>query len=104
MSELDGTMVCDFDLKKSRNDWRIWVLVIILKQVKSLVKNLRAGERKFFAFPASASIANCQLLEVRFLQKNFLNNFARGTIKESEVSALFEQNIFPALFVIRNNP
>ena len=24
----DGTMVCCFDLKKSRNDWRIWVLVI----------------------------------------------------------------------------
>jgi hypothetical protein len=23
MSELDGTMVCCFDLKKSRNDWRI---------------------------------------------------------------------------------
>src|ERR1035437_398601 len=27
----DGTMVCDFDLKKSRNDWRIWVLVIMAK-------------------------------------------------------------------------
>jgi hypothetical protein len=25
----DGTMVCCFDLKKSRNDWRIWALVII---------------------------------------------------------------------------
>src|ERR1700685_291537 len=31
MSELDGTMVCDFDLKKSRNDWRICVLVIMAK-------------------------------------------------------------------------
>jgi hypothetical protein len=28
-SELDGTMVCCFDLKKSRNDWRICVLVIM---------------------------------------------------------------------------
>src|SRR5438874_477744 len=28
-SRLDeGTMVCCFDLKKSRNDWRIWRLVI----------------------------------------------------------------------------
>jgi hypothetical protein len=29
ISEDDGTMVCDFDLKKSRNDWRIWLLVIM---------------------------------------------------------------------------
>jgi hypothetical protein len=41
---------------------------------------------------------------LKFFQKYFLNNFARGTIKESEVSMLFEQNIFPALFVIRSNP
>jgi len=27
----DGTMVCCFDLKKSRNDWRICVLVIMAK-------------------------------------------------------------------------
>src|SRR5262245_16838101 len=27
----EGTMVCCFDLKKSRNDWRIWALVIIGK-------------------------------------------------------------------------
>ena len=27
----DGTMVCCFDLKKSRNDWRICVLVIMVK-------------------------------------------------------------------------
>src|ERR1017187_2569953 len=27
----DGTMVCCFDLKKSRNDWRICELVIIVK-------------------------------------------------------------------------
>jgi hypothetical protein len=32
MSEDDGTMVCDFDLKKSRNDWRICVLVITAMQ------------------------------------------------------------------------
>ena len=25
----EGTMVCCFDLKKSRNDWRIWLLVIM---------------------------------------------------------------------------
>ena len=30
MSEEDGTMVCCFDLRKSRNDWRICVLVIIV--------------------------------------------------------------------------
>jgi hypothetical protein len=31
MSEADGTMVWCFDLKKSRNDWRICVLVIMAK-------------------------------------------------------------------------
>ena len=35
MSELDGTMVCDFDLKKSRNDWRICVLVIMKSSVEA---------------------------------------------------------------------
>ena len=30
MSEDDGTMVCCFDRKKSRNDWRICVLVMAL--------------------------------------------------------------------------
>ncbi len=25
----EGTMVCCFDLKKSRNDWRIWADVIM---------------------------------------------------------------------------
>jgi hypothetical protein len=97
-------MVCDFDLKKSRKDWRICELVIILKREKSLVKKLRAGERKFFCLRANTPVANCQLREAKFLQKYFLNNFARGTITESEVSTLFEQNIFPALFVIRSNP
>src|SRR5262249_6318072 len=33
ISEDDGTMVCDFDLKKSRNDWRICVLVIMKKSI-----------------------------------------------------------------------
>jgi hypothetical protein len=34
----EGTMVCCFDLKKSRNDWRISVLVmfLIVKTVKSV--------------------------------------------------------------------
>ena len=31
ISEDEGTMVCFFDLKKSRKDWRIWVLVIMAK-------------------------------------------------------------------------
>jgi hypothetical protein len=31
----DGTMVCCFDLKKSRNDWRICVLVIMAKSNRS---------------------------------------------------------------------
>src|SRR5690349_456459 len=33
MSEDEGTMVCCFDLKKSRNDWRIWLLVIMAKSM-----------------------------------------------------------------------
>src|SRR5882757_5007244 len=31
INEDEGTMVCCFDLKKSRNDWRICVLVIMAK-------------------------------------------------------------------------
>jgi hypothetical protein len=30
----EGTMVCCFDLKKSRNDWRICVLVIIWRTAR----------------------------------------------------------------------
>src|ERR1039458_4764437 len=37
----DGTMVCCFDLKKSRNDWRICVLVIIVKSDSGRVVALR---------------------------------------------------------------
>jgi len=40
MSELDGTMECCFDLKKSRNDWRIWVLVMLKVSGKSQAKRL----------------------------------------------------------------
>ena len=29
MSDEDGTMLCAFDLKKSKNDWRICELVVI---------------------------------------------------------------------------
>src|SRR5882724_4703463 len=43
----DGTMVCCFDLKKSRNDWRICADVIIFEAAESLVKKFCAGERKF---------------------------------------------------------
>src|SRR6188768_4093858 len=32
INEDDGTMVCDFDLKKSRNDWRICDDVIMANQ------------------------------------------------------------------------
>jgi len=81
------------------------VLVIIFETRKKFNKIIRRGRAEvFLLFAASASVANCQLREVKFFQKYFLNNFARGTIKESEVSALFEQNNFPALFVIRSNP
>ena len=34
ISEDDGTMVCCFDLKKSRNDWRICVLVIMANKIE----------------------------------------------------------------------
>jgi hypothetical protein len=54
----DGTMVCCFDLKKSRNDWRICELVIILKRGKSLVKTVRAGERKFFGAVPELNLAD----------------------------------------------
>jgi len=40
----DGTMVCCFDLKKSRNDCRICADVIIFETAESLVKKNCAGE------------------------------------------------------------
>jgi len=48
MSELDGTMVCDFDLKKSRNDWRICVLVIIFETGEKFSEKIRRGRAEVF--------------------------------------------------------
>ena len=48
MSELDGTMVCCFDLKKSRNDWRICVLVIIFERTKKFSKKPARGRAEVF--------------------------------------------------------
>src|SRR5882757_9874619 len=42
----DGTMVCCFDLKKSRNDWRICELVIT--ELPRIRKSLQFGECKFW--------------------------------------------------------
>jgi hypothetical protein len=43
----DGTMLCCFDLKKSRNDWRICELVITgLPRIR---KSPPFGECKFYA-------------------------------------------------------
>jgi hypothetical protein len=47
MSELDGTMVCCFDLKKSRNDWRICVLVIMRKRTESVTDARASSELDF---------------------------------------------------------
>jgi hypothetical protein len=41
----DGTMVCCFDLKKSRNDWRICELVIT--ELPRIRKSPRFGESNF---------------------------------------------------------
>jgi hypothetical protein len=41
----DGTMVCCFDLKKSRNDWRISELVIT--ELPRIRKSPPFGETKF---------------------------------------------------------
>jgi hypothetical protein len=62
MSELDGTMVCSFDLKKSRNDWRISVLVIIraprrllLGEVGKINGHRRVGQKKYRRFSREAA-------------------------------------------------
>ena len=39
-------MVCDFDLKKSRKDWRIWVLVIMIIWQNSSMEANRTGAGK----------------------------------------------------------
>src|SRR5512139_3603265 len=59
MSEDDGTMVCCFDWKKSRNDWRIWAEVIGRWNPEGRFRNgsakiaSRSGERRFW--PAMVS-------------------------------------------------
>jgi hypothetical protein len=49
MSELDGTMVCCFDLKKSRNDWRICVLVIIFETGEKFSEIIWRGRAELFS-------------------------------------------------------
>jgi hypothetical protein len=47
MSDEDGTMVCSFDLKKSKNDWRICELVIKKNQpvgMRSTASQSHAGK------------------------------------------------------------
>jgi len=44
----DGTMVCCFDLKKSRNDWRISDDVIIFETDKELSEKLSRGRAEVF--------------------------------------------------------
>src|SRR5580658_7249112 len=48
ISELDGTMVCCFDLKKSRNDWRMSADVM-LKEAERLAKTRRSRRVEVFA-------------------------------------------------------
>jgi hypothetical protein len=64
-----------------------------LKQAKSLMKILHAGERKFFASVLNTPIANCQLRELKFFKKFSLRNFAHRRISASEVAPFFEQKI-----------
>src|ERR1035437_4349428 len=45
MSEADGTMVCCFDLKKSRNDWRISALVIFRGRWHKTMAAAKGGKR-----------------------------------------------------------
>jgi hypothetical protein len=48
----DGTMVCDFDLKKSRNDCRICELVIIFETRKKSSEKPARGRAEVFCRPA----------------------------------------------------
>src|ERR1051325_677468 len=55
MSDEDGTMVCCFDLKKSRNDWRICDEVITAKKSGAKINKIRAGEASWKFSTASAT-------------------------------------------------
>src|ERR1017187_6495915 len=63
MSEDEGTMVCDFDLKKSRKSFRTWVLerigvLVILKNCwlpLATVENQAGEDSRNGGFKASAS-------------------------------------------------
>ncbi len=59
----DGTMLCSFDLKKSKNDWRIWVEVMVPKiSVFSIGANVSGMCARFFVrmLPESQFIDPCK--------------------------------------------
>jgi hypothetical protein len=55
MSDEDGTMVCCFDLKKSRNDWRICADVIIFEIKKKFSEKLLRGRAEVLALTRAKS-------------------------------------------------
>jgi hypothetical protein len=56
MSELDGTMVCCFDLKKSRKSFRTWLLERICDDVIMAIKSTVAALCERRTSPATAVI------------------------------------------------
>jgi hypothetical protein len=53
----EGTMVCCFDLKKSRNDWRISELVIINAPARAVAKPETIRDNSFAGKPEKREVA-----------------------------------------------
>src|SRR6476646_9668096 len=66
IKEEDGTMVCPFDLKKSRNDWRTCALVITSFQTLRRIREIpRKASGSFFGRNADRRSAVSQAASLR---------------------------------------
>ena len=96
----DGTMACCFDLKKSRNDWRICVDVIIdtlnhsrkeaceLRLNIKFMQSLKRKRAQVFGRSGTSflddSFCVCQGRYSKFPEKYFLKKYLLGMIQGAE--------------------
>src|SRR3954469_16670470 len=64
-SEDEGTMVCCFSRKKSRNDWRIWALVRMGRRERRFEKGMRSSPRRGKGKARGGGRRNVQCLSVK---------------------------------------
>src|SRR5687767_15532338 len=76
----DGTMLCCFDLKKSRNDWRIWLLVIIGKCGRARLRRAHSSvtARQSLALPKDGNALESVPTESRGIYGTTYSNASRS--------------------------